>query len=226
MKIRRDLTDLAAALRAKFFSVAGDDVAVVVSSDPRHKGYLSGYHSMTHDLAPFYQSAVIATRERAALVVGAFDAGPAFEVLGDPALVFRYGTFYFETAAGAEPKGFDQPGAANFAEALAAALAAMAPAHARVGVDRTNGDSVWTVIAGLREPNSIVDVSDALRRSRATKTDAEVARIRKATQLVEDGIKAVVANGRPGMTEYEIAALITEPMVKGGGVPRFVSATS
>ena len=109
---------------------------------------------------------------------------------------------------------------------MAQAIAAIAPANGRIGVDRTNGDSVWSVIASLRDPASITDVSEALRHSRATKTDGEIARIRKATKLVEDGINAVLSDGRPGMTEYEIAALITAPMVKGGGVPRFVSATS
>lgn len=226
MKTRSDLAALAAELRRKFFSFVDDEVGAVVSSDTRHKGYLSGYHSMTHDLAPFYQSAVIATRERAALVVGAFDAGGAFEVVGDPDLVFRYGTFYFETAAGAQPDGFDRPGALTFGDAVAEAVAAIVPANTRIGVDRSNGDGLWTAIAGLRNPISIVDVSEALRRSRATKTDAEVARIRKATKLVEAGIQAVIDDGRPGMTEHEIAALITAPMVKGGGIPRFVSATS
>ena len=79
MQHRRDLSALAGELRRKFFEGVADEVAFVVSSDPRHKAYLSGYRSMTHDLAPSYQSAVIATREWAALVVGAADAGPAFE---------------------------------------------------------------------------------------------------------------------------------------------------
>jgi Xaa-Pro aminopeptidase len=226
MQQSRERSVLAGELRRKLFEGVADDVAFVISSEPRHKGYLSGYHSMTHDLAPFYQSAVIATREWAALVVGAADAGPALETIGDPRLVFRYGAFFFETSPGAEPTGYDEPGAPSFRDAVAQALAALVPDGLRIGVDRTNGDTMWAILAELRGEQAAVDVSRVFRTSRATKTAGEVARIRKATQLVEEGIKAAIERGRVGMTEHEVAAIVTEPMVRGGGVPRFVSATS
>lgn len=226
MHLRRDLSALASEIRGKFFGYVGDSVGIVVSSHPKHKGYLSGYHSMTHDLAPLYQSAVVATRDRAALVVGAADAGPAFEVIADPALIFRYGTFYFETADGAEPVGYDLPGAASFNEAVGQALEAVVLRDAQVGVDRTNGDGLWDLVTGLYGPNRTVDVTERFHRSRATKLEGEIGRVRRATKLVEAGINAVITQADVGMCEYDAAALITEPIVKGGGVPLFASVTS
>ena len=39
-------------------------------------------------------------------------------------------------------------------------------------------------------------------------------------------MKAILAKGCAGMTEFELAALVTQEMVAGGSVPRFVSVTS
>src|SRR5437867_967237 len=63
-----DSLALASARRRKLFAALGDDVGAVVSCNTANKDYLSGYHSMTHDLAPEYMSAVVATREKAVVV--------------------------------------------------------------------------------------------------------------------------------------------------------------
>ncbi|SMF47520.1 Xaa-Pro aminopeptidase [Tistlia consotensis] len=218
--------DLAAEARRKVFEQAGDDVGVIVASHPPIKGYLSGYFSMHHDLNPRYLSAVVAGRETAALVVSAADAGPAVEALGDPALVHRYGFFCFEAAGPADPQGYDGPGSPGFEEAVVAALAATAPAGTVIGVDRSNGDGLWTLIREARGVDRVVDVTRAIGEARKTKLDGEVARIAKATKLVEEGIQAVVAEAAVGMTELEAASLIAACMVRGGGNPRLISVTS
>lgn len=226
MPVRHDLAGLAAQLRLKFFAEAGDDIGLVISSDTANKAYLSGYHSMTHDVAPFYESAVLATRESAALVVGSADAGPALEVIGDPALIYRYGTFYFESAQGHSPADYNTPGATGFTEALAQAVRALAPKMAKIGIDGTNGPSLQNLVSSLGLACPLTDATEALRQSRATKLDGEIDRIRHATVLVENGFRAVLAGTQPGMTERDVAALITHEMALGGGVPRFVSVTS
>ena len=219
------MIELAAALRKRLFALVPDDVSLVVSSDPSNKGYLSGYHSIIHDIAPDYRSAVLATRDRASLVLTAADAGPGLELLKDPDLLFRYGEFYFETH-GDSPKGYNVPGRPSFDEAFADALAALAPGRGLVGVDRSDGDLLWRICSEKLGESRIVDVTPAFRQARRTKTSGEISLLRRSTELVEAGLKSVIANARVGMTEIDLSRLISTELVGGGAIPRIVSVTS
>jgi len=181
---------------------------------------------MTHDIAPEYLSAVVATRDKAALVTSASDAGPALELLGDPELVFRYGTFYFESSEASGPLGFDLPGYPDFYAALARALKTIAPPHQKVGVDRSRGDMLDAVVAESCGAGNAVDVTQTILASRRLKLPEEVELIRQATQLVEAGLEVVAAEARVGMTEFDLAAMLTQKIVVGAGVPRLISVTT
>lgn len=218
------LRELAQQRRNKLFALLGDGVGAVVSTVAANKGYLSGYHSMGHDVSPAYASAVVADRNRAALVVSAADAGPALEAIGDEELIFRYGKFFFESSPQGVQLQFDEPGFPDFLSALARAVAVIAPPGACIGLDAEQ--YFRTAAASVCGARRIVDASEAVLRARQTKLDGEIERIRRATLLTEQGIGAVRTSARAGMTEYEIAALVTERMVAGGGTPRFVSVTS
>ncbi|WP_187829441.1 Xaa-Pro peptidase family protein [Labrys sp. KNU-23] len=219
------MTQLASELRGKFFRKAPDDIALVVSSDTANKAYLSGYVSMAHDLAPSYRSAVLASRERVSLVVSAADAGPAFEFLGEAGLIHRYGEFYFEVVENG-PTDFLRPAERDFAEAFKQAMGAVGPTDGLIGVDRTNDDFLWNLCREFLGESRVVDVTRYLGAARAIKSPGEVAHLREATRLVEDGFRKIVEHARSGMTEIDLAAMITEVMVAGGAVPRFVSVTS
>lgn len=220
------MTELARELRGKFFREVSDDIMLVVSSESANKAYLSGYVSMSHDVAPHYRSAVLATRTSASLVVSAADAAPAFELLGDADLIHRYGEFYFETCGDIEPRDYNVRPKATFEEAAVEALQAVQPSRGLVGVDRADGDLLWNLVRELLGDDRVIDVTDAFRRTRATKTPAEVERLRRATKLVEAGFRRIIDTAHAGMTELDLAALIAERMTAGGGVPRFVSVTS
>jgi Xaa-Pro aminopeptidase len=221
-----DNLELAATRRRQLFSRLGAEVGAVISCNTGNKDYLSGYHSMTHDIAPDYISAVVATRDKAVLVVSASDAAPAWEALKDPGCLFPYGTFYFEPHTGTPPLGFDKTGYRNFAAALDAALAATAPKGARVGVDRSRAGPMEKIVADRYGQEAIVSVGDDILAARRIKLPGEVEMIRHATKLVESGIDAIAAQGRVGMTEFDIAALVSERIAAGGAVPRLVSVTS
>ncbi|WP_372023887.1 Xaa-Pro peptidase family protein [Tistrella mobilis] len=217
---------LAAEVRAKCFALVGDAVDVLVSCYAAHKGYLSGYFSIVHDLNPRYLSAVVATRDRVALVVSASDAGPALEETGDPAALFRYGFFCFEQVDGTGADGYDAAGFASFDEALLAALREVAGDARTIGIDRSGDDRAWTVIAQGMKTRFLTDITDAITRARRHKLPGEVARVRQATRLVETGLLDVARQFAPGMTEQDMAAIIAAGMVAGGAIPRFVSVTS
>lgn len=212
-------------LREKFFGEAPQEVALVVSSDPLNKAYLSGYVSMTHDLAPAYRSAVLASRDQVSLVVSAADAGPAYEFFADASRLYRYGEFYFEATDDAFAE-FRKDSYVSFQKALAEAIRAQQSEDGLVGVDRSNDDVAWTLCREILGESRVRDITPDLARARATKTGGEVARLRKASALVEQGFRQVAEIARTGMTEHDLAAEITRCIVSGGGVPRFVSVTS
>lgn len=221
MDSTESLTNLAIARRSKLFALLGDDIGAVISRDPPTKGYLSGYHSMSDH--PSYLSAAVATRDKTALVVGAADAGPALEILDDPTLIFRYGLFYFERSADGPAVEYDAPGFGTFEEAVMAAVSAVAPKGLKLGVDGSRGADLITLLGTARP---VVDISDTVVRSRATKLPGELVRLRRATQLVEAGIDAIRREFKVGMSEWELAGLVACEMVRGGGVPEFISVTT
>src|SRR5260370_14157327 len=94
-------------------------------TDPTHVGYLCGYRSILFDLMRDYRTAAIVTRDKAVLVTGASDVAAALEVLCDPACIYRYGLFFFESSDGAGVDLSSLPKPANtFVHALRAAVAA------------------------------------------------------------------------------------------------------
>ncbi len=218
--------DLAGQARRKLFNEIGGDVSVVISGNTANKAYLSGYWSMSHDVAPAYQSAVLARPDEAALVVSAADAGPALEATGHEELIFRYGFFCFESAVGYGPAHYDEPGHDTFGDAVTAALERFLHNDDIVGVDRSNGDALWDRVCTPLPAQRVVDITGSLDRSRRTKLPGEIERIRRSTKLVEDGLLSVRTHARAGMSEHDLAGLVAAAMVKGGGVPRFISVTS
>ncbi|MBS7705508.1 M24 family metallopeptidase [Chelatococcus asaccharovorans] len=222
---RPTMRQLAGELQEKFFREVSDDIALVVSSDTANKAYLSGYVSMAHDLAPSYRSAALVSRDRTSLVVSAADAGPASEFLRKAGQIHRYGEFYFETVEDWS-KDFLKPARSDFTAAFKEAINAVRPTDGLIGVDRTNDDLLWDLCREILGEHRIADVTRCLGAARATKSPGEIARLREATRLVEDGFRRIIKQAHPGMTEIDLAAMITEGMVAGGGIPRFVSVTS
>lgn len=212
-------------LREKFFCEAPQEVALVISSDPLNKAYLSGYVSMAHDLVHAYRSAVLASRDQVSLVVSAADAGPAYDFFADASRLYRYGEFYFETTNEAFSE-FRKNTYTGFHEALAEAIKSQRLEDGLIGVDRSNDDVAWALCREILGEDKVLDITQDLARARSTKIEGEVVRLRKASELVEQGFRNVVEIARIGMAERDLAAEVTRSIVAGGGVPRFVSVTS
>ncbi|MCK1759098.1 M24 family metallopeptidase [Bradyrhizobium sp. 137] len=115
------------------------------------------------------------------------------------------------------------PGFKTFEDAVRAAVRAVAPKGLKLGVDGSRGAGLATL---LSTEWPVLDISDAVIRSRTTKLPEELVRLRKATQLVETGIDAIRREFKIGMSEWELAGLVASEMVCGGGVPEFISLTT
>ncbi len=224
MFVRDDLKTIAEKARHKVFASCEQTADVIVSTDPTHVGYLCGYRSVLFDLMRDYRSAVIFTREKAVLVTGASDAAAALEVLCDPACIYRYGVFFFESsgAEGADWSAMPKV-ESTFADALRAAFAATVKAHHAVGLDAANA---WE----LQELKSLAaargfDVRSTILRARRAKLPEEIKTIARAAAITERGLAKAFAQARAGVTELELSAIIAGEMRSGGGVPRFVVVT-
>lgn len=70
----------------------------------------------------------------------------------------------------------------------------------------------------LKGPTRTADFADALAELRATKTDGEIAMIRRANAASAKGHLAAMAAARPGLFEYEIQAIL-EAEFRRAGLP-------
>jgi Xaa-Pro dipeptidase len=224
MFVRDDLRILADKVRKKVFAVCDPSADVLISTDPTHVGYLCGYRSLLFDLMRDYRSAAIVTRDKVALVTGASDAAAALEVLRDPACIYRYGVFFFESNGGAGVDWSALPKLeGTFSDALRAAVAAIVKPQHAVGLDCPNaweGQELKNLV-----PARCFDARPALLKARRTKLLEEIQKIAHAAAITERGLEKAFAQAHAGVTELELSTTIAGEMRTGGGVPRFVVVT-
>ena len=224
MLFRDDLKRMADDARARVFARCGDDVDFIISTDPLHVGYLGGYRSILFDFIRSFRSAVIVSRSHTVLVTGASDAAPALEVLRDPGCIYRYGEFYVSsTGAGADLSAMPKP-QSSFGQALQAALRAVVPANAAIGLDCSDDREARDLVA--EHAHRISDARQHIILARSIKTASEIERMRVAASITERGLGKAFDAARPGMTELELSSIIVTEIVAGGGIPRFVSVTA
>jgi Xaa-Pro aminopeptidase len=224
MFVRDDLRAIAEKVRHKVFAACDAPADIIISTDPTHVGYLCGYRSLLFDLMRDYRTAAIVARDKAVLVTGASDVAAALEVLPDPACIYRYGVFFFESSEGAEVDLSALPKLqATFSEALRAAIAAAVRPQDCVGLDCAHPSQLEELknMVGARS----FDARPALMRARRTKLPEEIEKIAHAAAITERGLDKAFAQARAGVTELELSAIIATEMRAGGGVPRFVVVT-
>ncbi|WP_137389473.1 M24 family metallopeptidase [Rhodoligotrophos defluvii] len=94
---------------------------------------------------------------------------------------------------------------------------------ARVGIEmRTFGltaDNYELVRRRLSNWCELVDASNLVRQLRAVKSPAEIAYVRRAAELADASLVAMLEASRPGAFEGEIAAAGAVPILAGGGDP-------
>lgn len=216
---------LGSQCRERFFALH-TDIDAVVTDDPIHIGYLSGYRSILQDMPPYAQ-VLIATREKIALVTGASDGAAALEALGEPDAIWRYGRF-FVFNSGDMPSYRDMPAAQpTVTDAFAAALASVAglSASASIACDIGRAD-IRAILEKTLPQARLSSAADAFRRSRAVKLPGELDLLRHASGITDKAVEIAASMMQAGVTELELAAEITRTITLGGGIARFVVVTS
>lgn len=117
---------------------------------------------------------------------------------------------------------YDQEGSDPSRE-LAEILAERGLKGARVGIEmRTFGltaDKYELVRKRLADWCELVDASHIVRILRLVKSPAEIACVRRAAELADQSLEAMLATARPGAFEGDIAAAGAVPILAGGGDP-------
>lgn len=229
MFFRGDMKVIADQARQKVFAACGESVDAIVTVDPSHVGYLSGYRSVQLDVDRNYRCAAILTRDRTVLIACAADAAPALEILRDPSCIYRYGQFYvYSRKSDSSENDINfpalPPSQPSFSEALSAAISATISTKDTVGLDAaTAGDmsELKTII-----PHATKDIRQNIIRARSVKTPEEIARIHNATQITERGLEKAIRHAAAGVTELELSAIIASEIRAGGGIPRLVVVTA
>ncbi len=224
MFVRNDLRAIAEKVRQKVFAACEAPADIIITTDPTHVGYACGYRSLLFDLMRDYRTAAIVARDKVVLVTGASDVAAALEVLPDPACIYRYGIFFFESSEGAKLDLSVLPKLqGTFSEALRAAVAAAVKPQDCVGLDCAHASE-------LEELKNMVsarsfDARPAIMQARRTKLPEEIEKIARAAAITEHGLHKAFAQARAGVTELELSTTIASEMRAGGGVPRFVVVT-
>jgi Xaa-Pro dipeptidase len=110
-------------------------------------------------------------------------------------------------------------------------LADLGLARGRLGVERSG----WFLsldryrrLINLLAGAELVDGSGIVERERAVKSAAEIARIREAADIADQGVQAAVEVSRAGRTEQAVAAHVHRVMIERGGeyagLPVFIAS--
>jgi len=82
------------------------------------------------------------------------------------------------------------------------------------GLTARNGKRLEAALEGVC---LLLDASELVTRLRVTKSEAEIAYVRRAAELADDALDAAIATAAPGVSEGEVLAAMQGAVFKGGG---------
>jgi Xaa-Pro dipeptidase len=193
--------------------------------------YVSGFRSVSHALFRGLELYAVFTRRGTALVIPYIDTtGVASEQIAVDH-VATYGKFFFEYAddpgdIGRKIREWTQAPAATAADALATVLGDLGVLGRRVGVDEGGLFApTWRRVEERLAGTAIVPAYPLFRQARMVKGPDEVAALERAALIAEDGIAAVLAMLRPGVTERDAALVYEQTVLARGAQPFFTVVT-
>jgi Xaa-Pro aminopeptidase len=203
----------------------------LVATTTENVYYVSGLRSISHALFRGLELYAIVTRRGTALVIPFIDAtGVASEGITVDHVV-TYGKFFFEYAddpgeVGEKIRRWTQAPAASPADALASALGDLGVLGRRIGLDEGNlFPATWRRVEERLAGTTLVPAYQLFRQARMVKGPDEVAALERAALIAEDGIAAVVAMLKAGVTEREAARVYEQEVLRKGAQPFFTVVT-
>jgi Xaa-Pro aminopeptidase len=203
----------------------------LVASSLENVQYLTGFRSVSHALFRSLELYAVFTRRGTALVIPYIDTtGIAAERIAVDH-VATYGKFFFEYAddpgeIGRKVREWTRAPAASPADALATVLGDLGVLGRRVGFDESGVFMpTWRRVEERLAGTTLVPAYPLFRQARMVKGPDEVAALERAALIAEDGIAAVLAMLKPGVTEREAAIVYEREVVRQGAQPFFTVIT-
>jgi Xaa-Pro aminopeptidase len=203
----------------------------LVASTIENVQYVTGFRSVSHALFRGLELYAVFTRRGTALVIPFIDTtGVASERIRVDH-VATYGKFFFEYAddpgeIGRTIRDWTRAPAAGAADALAGVLGDLGVAGRRIGLDEGNlFPATWRRVEERLSGTTLVPAYQLFRQARMVKGPDEVQALERAAQIAEDGIAAVLAMLKPGVTEREAAQVYEHEVLRKGAQPFFTVVT-
>jgi Xaa-Pro aminopeptidase len=209
------MSELARRNRARLIDFAGASDALILATAPEHIFYCSGYKSMGFDTDRLMRMAVVFDAAHYIVVGPKADLWSAREAIGDDVDYFSYGTFYFDERDGAR----GDVAFSTFAEALTAAVSRLSTGKRQILCDRVPDDLAQGALA-------VHDGSGLFRQARAIKHALEIDLMREASALTERALAKALSQVRAGMSEAELAAIMSSEIIAHGALPGFIVVTA
>ena len=199
--------------------------AALVAASPANVAYVTGFSSLIRAVDPATEIYAVVAAGGTALVVPTIEALAVTEGDVDADHVVCHGRFHYADPAttgdgAARLRRLVAEPAAQAADALAAALAAVGVRRGRIGLD----DSALPAarLTKLREALSgytLDTASEALATARLIKSPYEIDSLRLALHATEESLDAVLGLLRPGVTEHEAATTFAHEATRRGATP-------
>jgi Xaa-Pro aminopeptidase len=193
--------------------------------------YVTGFRSLAHALFRGLELYGVFTRAGTGLVVPFIDTtGVAADEIRVDQLAC-YGKFFFDYGddpgvVGAKVRAWTSAAMASPVDALVKVLGDLGVRGKRIGVDESGlFPSAWRTLEQQLTGSTLVPAYQLFRRARMVKSPEEVARLERAAQIAEDGVAAVLAMLKPGVTEREAAYVYEAEILKRGAQPFFTVIT-
>jgi Xaa-Pro dipeptidase len=208
-----------------------ENLDALVASAPENVYYTTGFRSMAPPMFRSLEEYGVVTGRATGLVIPFIDATG---VAADGVAVDRvacYGKFFFTYAeppgaVGARVREITGAPAASPADALHQVLAALGVTGKRLGLDEAGLlPAAWEAVHQRLAGATIVPAYQLFRRARMVKSPEEVRRLERAARIAEDGVAAVLAMLRPGVTERDAAHVFEQEVVRQGAQPFFTVVT-
>lgn len=198
-------------------ALSSTDHDALVLFSPENFLYATGYESMPATINRRYLYCAVVTAEKLLLVIPAADFAAVIES-GTPVTdIFTFGTFYFSGTTQASHIAPQNP---DFATALERALSGVHVRRIAVELDYAPKSALDI----LTDEGCVVsDATPFMLGVRSVKLPDEVELLRYAARITERAIEAGMAHAHIGVTDKEVASIVTATMAEGGGYPRNIT---
>jgi Xaa-Pro dipeptidase len=105
-------------------------------------------------------------------------------------------------------------------ELLKAELSRRSLVHNTIAIDRDSYNMTLNRFDALRAAfpaASFVDISQALREKRAIKSEEEIAYLKRASEIADDGIRSILREFRSGLSARDCVAMAAKHIILSGG---------